>query len=110
MALPPVATYAARSHDSWLLVAGACPARLLLSTPTPAANTQSSVAPSFHPYPLAQDYVQLDAAIRAGKVLYVGEVKRVLGETSVVDLECKLLKIRWAGRPVGRRAGSRSRA
>lgn len=43
-----------------------------------------------------QDCVQLDAAIQAGQTLYLGEMKRVLSEVSVVNLNSKLGKIREA--------------
>ena len=38
--------------------------------------------------------MQLDAAVVAGGTLYVGEVKRMLGEASVGDLAFKLVWMR----------------
>lgn len=66
----------------------ALPARCHL----PATN--GAAVPLALPPHVAQDYVQLDAAVVAGDTAYVGEFKRVLGEGAVLDLNTKVEKIR----------------
>ena len=65
--------------------------------PVPPAATSIAAALLAPPPRVAQDLVQLDAAVKAGDTLLLGEHKRVVGEEGVLDLQRRVSKIRWAG-------------
>ena len=60
----------------------------------PPAATNIAAVPLAPPPLLAQDFLQLDAAVKVADTLYLGEHKLVLAEGSVDDIYVKLLKIR----------------
>ena len=64
--------------------------------PMPPAATNTNIAAVLRAAPprIAQDYVQLDAAVKVDDTLYLGEHKLVLGEQGVSDIKIKLEKIR----------------
>ena len=94
MALPPGAVVPARAMipGCWQVLPPHCSAA---SAPQQQETSLVPLAPLIC-LP-AQDYLQIDAGVKAGHLLYMGEHKHVLNEASVADLAAKFMKLRWVG-------------